>query len=189
MVEVILLERIERLGGLGDVVRVRPGFARNYLLPQKKALRATQSNLDFFATQKASIEANNASKRSDAEKIAGKMEGVKLVIIRQAGDMGQLFGSVSARDIAAELKEQSYTVDKNQVQIDSPIKLLGLYTVKVRLHPEVIISASVNVARSVEEAAAQEKSGRAVTRDTAERDTQPEPQAEPATETTEETAA
>lgn len=168
MIEVILMERIERLGGLGDVVRVRPGFARNYLLPQKKAMRATKANLEVFAAQKASLEAANATRRTDAEKLAKKMDNVKLVIIRQAGDMGQLFGSVSARDIAAQLKEDGHTVDKNQVQIDSPIKSLGLYTVKLRLHPEVTISASVNVARSADEAIAQEKAGHAVLRAEAE---------------------
>lgn len=163
MIEVILMERIERLGGLGDVVRVRPGFARNFLLPQKKALRATKSNLDFFAAKKAEIEASNQSRKTDAEKLATKVEGSKLVMIRQAGDMGQLFGSVSARDVAQSLKDAGTSVDKNQVQIDTPIKTLGLYKVKVRLHPEVAVTVSLNVARSEDEAIAQEKSGVAAT--------------------------
>lgn len=163
MIEVILMERVERLGGLGDVVRVRPGFARNYLLPQKKAMRATKSNLDFFAGKKAEIEAQNLTRKTEAEKLSGKVDGTKLIIIRQAGDMGQLFGSVSARDVASSLKDAGITADKNQVQIDTPIKSLGLYKVKVRLHPEVAVTISVNVARSEEEASVQEKTGQAAT--------------------------
>lgn len=162
MIEVILLERVDRLGQLGDVVRVRPGFARNYLLPRKKALRATTSNLEFFKTKKAELEAQNLAKKSEAEKIAPKMDGLKLIVIRSSGDTGQLFGSVTARDVAAELKTAGFTVDKSQVQIDAPIKTLGLYKVKVRLHPEVAVTITLNVARSAEEAAVQEKTGHAV---------------------------
>lgn len=162
MIEIILLERVERLGQLGDVVRVRPGFARNYLLPRKKALRATASNLEYFKNRKAEIEATNIAKKSEAEKIAPKLDGLKKVIIRSAGDSGQLFGSVTARDVAAELKTAGFTIDKSQVQIDAPIKTLGLYKVKVRLHPEVAVTITANVARSEEEAAVQEKTGHAV---------------------------
>lgn len=162
MIEVILLERVERLGQLGDLVRVRPGFARNYLLPRKKALRATASNLEFFKNKKAEIEATNLAKKSEAEKIAPKLDGLKLVIIRSAGDTGQLFGSVTARDVAADLKPAGFTVDKTQIQIDTAIKTIGLFKVKVRLHPEVAVTITLNVARSNEEAAVQEKTGHAI---------------------------
>lgn len=162
MIEIILLERVERLGQLGDVVRVRPGFARNYLLPRKKALRATASNLEYFKNRKAEIEAANLAKKSEAEKVAPKLDGLKQIIIRNAGDTGQLFGSVTSRDVATELKTSGFTVDKSQVQIDAPIKTLGLYKVKVRLHPEVAVTITVNVARSVDEAAVQEKTGHAI---------------------------
>lgn len=162
MIEVILLERVDRLGQLGDVVRVRPGFARNYLLPRKKALRATASNLEFFKNKKAEIEATNLAKKTDAEKVAPKLDGLKLIVIRSSGDTGQLFGSVTARDVAADLKVAGFTVDKAQVQIDTPIKTLGLYKVKIRLHPEVAVTITLNVARSEEEAAVQEKTGHAV---------------------------
>ena len=164
MIEVILLERIDKLGHLGERVRVRPGFARNYLLPQKKALRATKANMEVFERQKATLEANNIARKGEAEKVGAKLNGTMLVLIRQAGDMGQLFGSVSARDIAAQIAAAGFTVDRNQVQIDTPIKALGLYDVKVRLHPEVVVGVRTNVARSEDEAAAQEKTGHAVTR-------------------------
>ncbi len=163
MIEVILLERIDRLGHLGETVRVRPGFARNFLLPQKKAMRATKANTERFAAMKAQIEATNLARKGEAEKVSTKMDGTKLVLIRQAGDMGQLFGSVSARDLAAQLEDAGYTVSKTQIQIDTPIKMLGLYDVKVRLHPEVTVGVKVNVARSADEAEAQEKAGKAVT--------------------------
>lgn len=162
MIDVILMERIERLGHLGDVVRVRPGFARNFLLPRKKALRATPANLEFFKGKKAEIETQNLARKSDATKVAEKMNGLKVAILRQAGDSGQLFGSVTARDIAAEAKNAGYTVDKTQVQIDAPIKTVGIYKVKVRLHPEVTVTVTLNVARTVEEAEVQEKTGQAV---------------------------
>ncbi|MGE3769906.1 MAG: 50S ribosomal protein L9 [Bdellovibrionales bacterium] len=177
MIDVILMERVERLGQLGDVVRVRPGFARNYLLPRKKALRATPANLEFFKGKKAEIEATNLAAKKDAEKVAAKVDGSKLVVIRQAGEAGQLFGSVTARDIAADLKTAGTTVDKSQVQIDTPIKSLGLYKVKVRLHPEVAVTISVNVARSQEEAEVQEKTGHAIVKkeEAAAAETAPEP--------------
>ena len=155
MIEVILLERIERLGQMGQMVKVRPGFARNYLLPQKKALRATKANMELFEKQRAELEAKNASKRAEAEAMAKKMDNVQVVIIRQASEMGMLYGSVSARDVAEAAKEAKHAIDRLMVQIDTPIKTLGLYPVKVKLHPEVIITVTVNVARSADEAVAQ----------------------------------
>ena len=155
MIEVILLERIERLGQMGQMVKVRPGFARNYLLPQKKALRATKANMELFEKQRAELEAKNASKRAEAEAMAKKMDNVQVVIIRQASELGMLYGSVSARDVAEAAKEAKHAIDRLMVQIDTPIKTLGLYPVKVKLHPEVIITVTVNVARSADEAVAQ----------------------------------
>lgn len=162
MIEVILLERIERLGQMGQVVRVRPGFARNFLLPQKKALRATKANLDLFEKQRAELEAKNAAERSKAEKLSSKLSELKLVIIRQASETGQLYGSVSARDVAEAAREIGHEIGRMQVQIDAPIKALGLFPVKVKLHPEVIIKITVNVARSPDEAAVQAEKGAAV---------------------------
>lgn len=162
MIEVILMERIERLGNLGQVVKVRPGFARNCLLPQKKALRATKANMEIFEKQRAELEAKNAALRAASEKEAAKMEGVKLVVIRQASETGMLFGSVSARDVADIAKADGHAIDRTQVQIDTPIKALGLFPVKIKLHPEVIIKVTVNVARSVEEAAVQAEKGAAI---------------------------
>lgn len=159
MIEVILLEKIERLGVMGDKVKVRPGFARNFLLPQQKALRATKSNVELFETQRAELESKNVAKRAEAEKLAETMSDLKVVIIRQASEMGMLYGSVTARDIAEAAKEDGKTIDRLMVQIDTPIKTLGLYTVKVKLHPEVAVSVTVNVARSAEEAVAQVQKG------------------------------
>ncbi|MEQ9811614.1 MAG: 50S ribosomal protein L9 [Azospirillaceae bacterium] len=153
--EVILLERIERLGQIGDVVRVKPGFARNYLLPQKKALRATKGNLEVFEAQRADLETRNAERRAEAEAEAKKIEGARLTVIRQAGDSGQLYGSVSARDIADGLAADGFEVARTQVAIDRPIKSLGLFPVRLVLHPEVQIEVTVNVARSAAEAEAQ----------------------------------
>ena len=155
MIEVILMERIERLGQLGQVVKVRPGYARNYLLPLNKALRATKSNLDVFEKKRAELEAKNAADRATAQDLATKIDGLKVVVIRQASEMGQLYGSVSARDVADAAKEAGHTIDRSQVVIDTPIKALGLYQVKVKLHPEVTVKVTVNVARSTEEAVVQ----------------------------------
>jgi large subunit ribosomal protein L9 len=155
MIEVILLERIDRLGTMGQTVKVRPGFARNFLLPNKKALRATKANLELFEKQRAELEARNASDRAKAETLAKTMEGLTLVIIRQASEMGQLFGSVTARDVVEVANAAGQTLDRLQVQIDTPIKTLGLFTVKVKLHPEVTTRVTINVARSPEEAVAQ----------------------------------
>lgn len=152
MMEVILLERIERLGQMGDVVKVKDGYARNFLLPQKKALRATKQNQSHFENQRAQLEAQNLERRSEAEAAAGKMEGLSCVLVRQASDMGQLYGSVSSRDIADALGERSVTVDKRQVSLDRPIKALGIHSVRIVLHPEVFVQVDVNVARSEAEA-------------------------------------
>lgn len=164
MIEVILLERIERLGTMGQTVKVRPGFARNYLLPQKKALRATKSNLELFEKQRAEMEAQNATKRTEAETLAKKIDGIKVIIIRQASEMGMLYGSVTARDVAEAAKEAKHPIDRLMVQIDTPIKTLGLFPVKVKLHPEVAIKVTVNVARSLDEAKMQAEKGAAVTK-------------------------
>ena len=168
MIEVILLERIESLGQMGEVVRVRPGFARNFLLPKKKALRATKANLDYFETQRTQLEAANLARRSEAEKVAGKVDGLAVVIIRQAGESGQLYGSVTARDIAEAVHGGGVTVERQQIVLDRPIKSLGLHKLKVRLHPEVSVAITVNVARSPEEADTQAKTGQMVTRETLE---------------------
>lgn len=150
--EVILLERIERLGQIGDVVSVKPGFARNYLLPQHKAMRATKANLALFETQRAHIEATNLERREEAQAVAAKMEGLRLVIVRQAAETGQLYGSVTARDIRDAAKEAGYTVEKTAAHLNQPIKALGTYVVPFALHPEVKVEVEVMVARSLEEA-------------------------------------
>jgi len=150
--DVILLERIEKLGQMGDVVSVKPGYARNFLLPQQKALRATKDNVATFEAQKAQLETENLTLKSEAESVSTKMEGTTIVAIRQAGDSGQLYGSVSSRDVAGGLTEAGFTVDKRQVIIDQPIKMLGIHPMRVVLHPEVAVTVSVNVARSEEEA-------------------------------------
>ena len=157
--DVILLERIERLGQIGDVVKVKPGFARNFLLPKKKALRATEANKKRFEEQRAQIEANNLKRRQEAEKISDKVDGLKVVIIRQASETGILFGSVSTRDIAEGVTKAGFTIDRAQVKLDKPIKTLGLHDVRVALHPEVIVKVTANVAKSEDEAVAREKAG------------------------------
>ena len=157
MVDVILLERVEKLGQMGQLVNVKPGFARNYLLPQKKALRATKENLAYFESQRAQLEANNLQRRVEATEVGGKVEGVTVVIVRQAGESGQLYGSVSARDIAEAVTEAGFTIEKRQVVLDRPIKNLGLHPVKVVLHPEVSVTVTANVAQSAEEAEMQAK--------------------------------
>ena len=150
--EVILLERIEKLGHIGDVVHVKNGFARNYLLPNKKALRANEANRKIFEANRARIEAENAEKRSAAEKDAGGVEGKTVQLIRQASNVGHLYGSVSARDIVEALAAEGAHVTKSQVVLDRPIKNIGMHDVKVALHPEVAVTIHVNVARSPEEA-------------------------------------
>jgi large subunit ribosomal protein L9 len=160
--QVILLERVDNLGQMGDVVNVKPGFARNFLLPRSKALRATKDNIAFFETQKKTLEADNLKRRADAEKVAKKMEGLKVAIIRQASEAGQLYGSVSARDISDAIVEKGFKTDRSQVRMDRAYKLLGLYPVKVSLHPEVVVDVTINIARSEEEAKIQEERGEAL---------------------------
>jgi large subunit ribosomal protein L9 len=150
--EVILLERVEKLGGIGDVVNVKNGFARNYLLPNKKALRANESNRKLFESNRAKIEADNADRRSDAEKSAKGVDGKTVQLIRQASNTGQLYGSVSARDIVEALEGEGAKVTKSQVVLDRPIKAIGMHEVKIALHPEVAVTVKVHVARSPEEA-------------------------------------
>lgn len=150
--KVILLERVEKLGAIGDTVSVKDGFARNFLLPRQKALRATSANLKLFEAQRAQIEARNAQNRADAEKNGQKLDGTQYVMIRSAGESGQLYGSVSARDVAEAVQAEGGKVERNQVVLDVPIKTLGVHTVKVKLHPEVQITVQVNIARSADEA-------------------------------------
>ncbi len=150
--EVILLERVEKLGAIGDVVKVKDGFARNYLLPRKKALRANEANRKVFEANRARIEEENAHRRSDAEKSAKGVDGKTVQLIRQASNTGQLYGSVSARDVVEALEGVGAKVSKSQVVLDRPIKSIGMHEVKVALHPEVAVTVKVNVARSPEEA-------------------------------------
>ncbi len=161
--QVILLERVEALGQMGDVVSVKPGFARNYLLPQKKALRASKENIAHFEAQKKHLQADNDKRKKEAEKVAKKIEGMKVPLIRQASEGGQLFGSVNARDIAAALSETSgEAITKTMVYLNQNIKLIGLLPVAINLHPEVKVSVTVNIARTVEEAKIQAETGRAL---------------------------
>src|ERR1700679_2718370 len=150
--QVILLERVEKLGQMGDEVRVKDGFARNFLLPKKKALRATKANREYFETRKVQLEAHNLERKGEAEKIAKKLDGQKFVLLRQAGDRGQLYGSVSPRDIAEAMEKNGFKVDRHQVTISVAIKSIGLFTIPVVLHPEVKVNVTVNVARSEDEA-------------------------------------
>lgn len=155
--QVVLLERIEKLGQIGDVVNVKPGYARNFLLPKHKALRATTENLARFETDRAQIEARNLEWQKEAESVSEKLAGAAFVLIRQAGDSGQLYGSASARDIAEAATEDGYSVDKNQIILNTPIKTIGLHDVTVRLHPDVTCAITVNVARTADEAELQAK--------------------------------
>jgi large subunit ribosomal protein L9 len=153
--QVILLERIGRLGQMGDVVNVKDGYARNFLLPQGKAMRATKDNMEEFQTRRVQLEANNLELKKEAEAVAEKLTGKQFVSIRQAGDTGQLYGSVSTRDIAELIVAGGFTIDRKQVILERPMKTLGVHDLKVALHPEVIVKVSVNVARSEDEAARQ----------------------------------
>ncbi|MEQ9121669.1 MAG: 50S ribosomal protein L9, partial [Alphaproteobacteria bacterium] len=159
------LERVENLGQMGDVVKVKPGYARNFLLPQKKALRASKGNIAFFESQKAQLEAQNLQRRQEAEAVATKMANLTVVLIRSAGDTGQLYGSVSSRDVADAVTEGGATVERRQVELDRPIKTLGLHPVRVRLHPEVVVTVTANVARSNDEAEAQARGEDVLSRD------------------------
>jgi large subunit ribosomal protein L9 len=159
-VELVLLQRVEKLGQMGDVVKVKPGYARNFLLPQKKALRASKDNLARFEEQRAQLEAQNLKRREEAERVAERVGGLSVVIIRQAGESGSLYGSVSARDISDGSTAGGLTINRSQVVLEHPIKMLGLYKVRVSLHPEVSIIVTVNVARSPEEAERQARGER-----------------------------
>lgn len=161
--EVILLERVDKLGQMGQVVKVKPGYARNYLLPKKKAMRATKGNLAYFQSQKSRLEATNLERKKEAEFVAGKMTNLSVVVLRQAGESGVLYGSVAARDIAEAVTAAGYGVGRTQVPIDQPIKTLGLFPVRVLLHPEVSVTVTVNVARSADEAQIQAQRGGMVT--------------------------
>jgi large subunit ribosomal protein L9 len=166
--QVILLERVENLGQMGDVVAVRPGYARNYLLPQKKALRASRENIAYFEAQKKVLAADNDKKRVEAEKVAKKLDGTKAPLIRQASEAGQLYGSVTSRDIAEQINAVAGTkVERSMVQMNQNFKSVGLFNVDVILHPEVKVSVIVNIARSPEEAEIQAKTGKALVADDA----------------------
>ncbi len=163
--QVILLERVPKIGQMGEEVRVRDGYARNFLLPRGKALRATEANKKRFENQRVELEARNLERRKDAEKIVGKIEGKTYTVIRQAGEAGQLYGSVSPRDIAETIAKSGVKLDRSQIALSNPIKMLGLHPVPIHLHPEVEVTVTVNVARSPEEAERQLKGEVIVTRE------------------------
>ncbi len=162
--QVVLLERVEKLGQIGDVVDVKAGFARNFLLPQNKALRATKDNIAYFEAQKGVLIAANAERKSTAEAESNKYKDQKFVLLRQASEVGVLFGSVNARDVVDAAAESGFTIQRSHVRLDQGIKNLGIFDVKVQPHPEVTVSVTINIARSKEEAAEQFKTGQAVIR-------------------------
>ena len=183
MVDLILLERVEHLGQMGQIVKVKPGYARNFLLPQKKAMRATKDNLAYFETQRVQLEAQNLKRKGESEEVGTKLQGLQVVLIRQAGESGQLYGSVAARDIADAVTAAGFTVGRQQVILDRPIKTLGLHPIRVALHPEVSVTVTANVAQS-EEGAKMQAAGinpREI-RDEDEEEPAPEVEAEPAPE-------
>jgi len=155
--EVILLERVAKLGQMGEVVRVKDGYARNFLLPRGKALRATKDNKTKFETMKSQLEVRNLELKSEAEKVAGKLNGKSFVVLRQAGETGQLYGSVSTRDLTAILADGGFTVERSQLALNAPIKSVGLHKVPVMLHPEVMVTITINVARNADEAERQSR--------------------------------
>ncbi len=163
MMEIILLERVDKLGQMGDVVKVKDGYARNYLLPQKKALRATKANLERFGRERVQLEARSLEQRTEATAVAARLDGLSVVMLRQAADSAQLYGSVNARDVARAVDEAGFSVERRQVQLGSTIKTLGVHRVSISLHPEVSVNVTVNVARSAEEADLQAKAGEALT--------------------------
>ena len=171
--EVILLERVAKLGQMGEVVEVKPGFARNYLLPQGKALTASKANIAQFEEQKAQLEARNLETKKEAEDLANRLGGQQFIVIRQASDGGNLYGSVTTRDAADVATEEGYSIDRKQVIIRTPIKVLGLHEVEVHLHPEVMVTIELNVARSPEEAELQ-ASGKSIQELAAEEEAQAE---------------
>jgi large subunit ribosomal protein L9 len=155
--EVILLERISRLGQMGETVKVKDGYARNFLLPKGKALRANEANKKKFEGQRAQLEARNLERKSEASAIAEKLDGKSFIVVRSAGETGQLYGSVSTRDIADLLTAEGFTVSRNQVELNQPIKTIGLSNIAIALHPEVEVTVTLNIARSAEEAERQAK--------------------------------
>jgi large subunit ribosomal protein L9 len=161
--KVVLLERVEGSGALGDVVTVKDGYARNYLLPRQKALRATEANLKVFENQRKDIEARNAKARADAEKSGGKLDGSSYVLIRSAGESGQLYGSVAGRDVADAVNAEGGKVERSQVVLDKPIKTLGVHPVKIKLHAEVTVTVNLNIARSADEAERQARGENVIT--------------------------
>ena len=163
--EVILLERVAKLGQMGETVKVRSGYARNFLLPRGKALRATDTNKKHFDAQRAQLEARNLERRKEAEVVGEKLNGQSVIILRQSGETGVLYGSVSTRDLAETMTENGFTVDRNQIAINQPIKTLGLHNVPVALHPEVEVHVTINVARSPEEAERQARGESVMTRE------------------------
>lgn len=160
--QIILLERVEKLGQLGDIVTVKPGYARNFLLPQGKAIRASKTNLEKFEQERADREKQNADARTGAEGQAKTMDKLSVNLVRAASEMGQLFGSVSSRDIATAVSEAGHAIDKRQVVMDKAIKTLGLFPIRINLHSEVAVTVTVNIARSLEEAESQAQLGRAI---------------------------
>ena len=160
--EVILLERVENLGIMGDVVRVKPGYARNFLFPNEKAVPASNENKASFENKRLEIQAKNIETKAEAEKVASKIKGEILILVRQAGDSGQLYGSVNSRDIKNTLKDMGYELDRNQISLNKPIKSVGIHNVSIALHPEIYVEVIANVARSEEEAKIQTETGEAV---------------------------
>ena len=160
--EVILLERVEKLGLMGDVVNVKPGYARNYLLPKNKAISATATNKEQFENKRNEYEATNLETKNEAENIGKKLDGNLVTMVRQAGENGNLYGSVNARDVADGLVEIGFNVNRIQISLERPIKTVGLHPIKVALHPEVVVTVTANVARSEDEAKLQEKTGEAI---------------------------
>ena len=163
--EVILLERVAKLGQMGETVKVRSGYARNFLLPRGKALRATEANKKHFEAQRAQLEARNLERRKEAEAVGEKLNGQSFIILRQSGETGVLYGSVSTRDLAEIMTQNGFTVDRNQVALNQPIKTIGMHTVPVTLHPEVEVQVTINVARSAEEAERQARGESVTTRE------------------------
>lgn len=182
--EVILLERIEKLGQMGDVVNVKTGFARNYLLPQNKALRKTKQNLSRFESERAQLEADNLTRKNEAENIAGKLENMNVTIIRAAGETGQLYGSVTSGDIAESVTKAGISINKNQVILNRALKVLGLEPIRISLHPEVSVEVTANIARNKEEAEQQLSQGYAVSAVPVEEDRQPEKASTPSSDNT-----
>ena len=187
--QIVLLERVENLGQIGDVVAVKPGYARNFLIPRKKALRATKDNLAYFETQRKTLEAVNLQSKKDAEQAAGKMQNVTVTIVRQAAESGKLYGSVSARDVAEAVTQAGYKVERSQVTLTESVKTLGLFKAKIVLHPEVAVTATVNVARSEEEAKIQLERGSAVVKNQDDKNAQPDVPADAFIDKTEQDAA